>query len=82
MSALTKTTTKPDLRIMLSSERARSAGVAVLGAILLALAFPRTGIAAFAPLGAAALFLAWEGASWKRSFAVGDRSPKAGSYIY
>lgn len=56
---------------MLSSERARSAGVAALGAILLALAFPRTGIAWFAPLGAAALFLAWEGASWKRSFAIG-----------
>ncbi|MBV8639336.1 MAG: apolipoprotein N-acyltransferase [Candidatus Eremiobacteraeota bacterium] len=56
---------------MLSSERARSAGVAALGAILLALAFPRTGIAWVAPLGAAALFLAWEGASWKRSFAIG-----------
>ncbi len=56
---------------MFSSERARSAGVAALGAILLALAFPRTGIAWFAPLGAAALFLAWEGASWKRAFALG-----------
>lgn len=71
MNALTKTTTKADLRIMLSSERARSAGVAALGAILLALAFPRTGIAWFAPLGAAALFWAWEGASWKRAFALG-----------
>ncbi len=71
MSALTKTTTKPNLRIMLSSERARSAAVAASGAILLALAFPRTGIAAFAPLGAAALFFAWEGASWKRAFATG-----------
>lgn len=71
MNALTKTTTRPNLRIMLSSERARSAGVAACGAIFLALAFPRTGAAWLAPIGAALLFLAWEGSSWKRAFATG-----------
>lgn len=56
---------------MLSSERARSAGVAVCAAIFLALAFPRTDAAWLAPVGAAALFLSWEGASWKRAFTLG-----------
>jgi len=42
-----------------------------LGALALALSFPRAGWWWCAPIGAAALFLAWQGASWKRSFALG-----------
>lgn len=56
---------------MFSSTRVRGTALAAAGALLLAFAFPRANIAWFAPLGAAALFLAWEGASWKRSFALG-----------
>lgn len=56
---------------MLSSTWVRSTAAAVLGAVLLALAFPRAGLAWCAPLGAAALFWAWEGTSWKRAFALG-----------
>jgi apolipoprotein N-acyltransferase len=51
-------TIKPDLRI-------------ILGALLLALSFPRAGLWWCAPIGAAALFWAWQDASWKRSFALG-----------
>jgi len=40
----------------------------MLGAIALALAFPKTGQAWLAPLGAAGLFWAWERLSWKRAF--------------
>lgn len=56
---------------MLSSQSLRRTALATAGALLLALAFPRAGLWAAAPIGAAALFLAWEGASWKRSFALG-----------
>ena len=56
---------------MLSSNRALSTVIAACGAILLALAFPKFGAAWLAPFGAAALFLAWEGTSWKRAFATG-----------
>jgi apolipoprotein N-acyltransferase len=51
-------TIKPDLRI-------------IVGALLLALSFPRAGLWWCAPIGAAALFWAWQDASWKRSFALG-----------
>src|SRR5579863_3713847 len=70
MSAAVRTT-KPSLRIMLSSEGFRRASLAVAGALLLVLAFPRSGLWWCAPMGAAALFLAYDGASWKRSFALG-----------
>lgn len=40
----------------------------MLGAIALALAFPKTQQAWLAPLGAAGLFWAWERLSWKRAF--------------
>jgi apolipoprotein N-acyltransferase len=42
--------------------------VAMLAAIALALAFPKTQQAWLAPLGAAGLFWAWERLSWKRAF--------------
>ena len=45
--------------------------LATVGALLLASAFPRAGLWFAAPIGAAALFLAWQGASWKRNFALG-----------
>lgn len=48
--------------------RAAELGAAVLGAIALASAFPKTGQAWLAPLGAAALFWAWQRLSWKRAF--------------
>jgi apolipoprotein N-acyltransferase len=48
-----------------------AASLAAAGGLLLALAFPRAGVAVLAPVGAAALFLAWHRASWKRSFALG-----------
>lgn len=51
--------------------RAQQACYAIVAALLLALAFPKANIAWFAPLGTAALFLAWESASWKRAFALG-----------
>src|SRR5580700_7471169 len=51
-------TIKPDLRI-------------IVGALLLALSFPRASLWWCAPMGAAALFWAWQDASWKRSFALG-----------
>lgn len=47
------------------------ASVAAVAAVLLALAFPKAGAAWLAPIGAAALFWTWEGASWKRAFALG-----------
>ena len=40
----------------------------MLGAVALALAFPKTQQAWLAPLGAAGLFWAWERLSWKRAF--------------
>jgi apolipoprotein N-acyltransferase len=45
--------------------------VAAVAGILLAVAFPKTGFAWAAPLGAAALFWTWQGASWKRACALG-----------
>lgn len=56
---------------MVSSKPMLRASGAAVAAILLALAFPKTGFAWLAPIGAAALFWAWEGASWKRAFALG-----------
>ncbi len=43
----------------------------LLGAIALALAFPKTGQAWLAPLGAAALFWSWHRLAWKRAFFTG-----------
>jgi apolipoprotein N-acyltransferase len=71
MNVVSRTNTKPSFRIALSSVRMQQASVALLGALLLALAFPKAGVAWFAPLGAAALFWSWEHASWKRAFALG-----------
>jgi len=45
--------------------------VATLGALLMALAFPKTNAAVLAPVGTAALFWAWFGVSPKRAFWVG-----------
>jgi apolipoprotein N-acyltransferase len=45
--------------------------IALLGALALALAFPKTQQAWLAPLGAAGLFWAWERLSWKRAFFTG-----------
>lgn len=56
---------------MLSSNRALSAALAAVGAVLLALSLPHFGAAWLAPIGASALFLAWEHTSWKRAFATG-----------
>lgn len=44
---------------------------ALLGALALAMAFPKAQQAWLAPLGAAALFWAWERLSWKRAFFTG-----------
>jgi apolipoprotein N-acyltransferase len=71
MSASTRTTTKPNLRITVSSVSVRQVLAAAVGALLLALAFPKVNAAWLAPVGAAALFWAWEGASWKRAFSLG-----------
>jgi len=46
-------------------------GAATLGAVAMALAFPKTNAALFAPLGAMALFWAWFGVSPKRAFWIG-----------
>jgi len=56
---------------MLSSERLRAALIAALSGLLFALAFPRTGLAWAAPLGAGALFWTWQRASWKRALFLG-----------
>ena len=45
--------------------------VALGGAVLMALAFPKTNATGLAPLGAAALYWAWFGLSPKRAFLVG-----------
>ena len=50
---------------------ARIAGVAVLSGVLMALAFPKYGWSALAPLGACGLFWMWSRLSWKRAFAAG-----------
>ncbi len=46
-------------------------GVAIAGAVLVALAFPKTNAVVLAPLGAVGLFWAWFGLSPKRAFLVG-----------
>jgi apolipoprotein N-acyltransferase len=45
----------------------RDAGVAACAALALAAAFPKFGAAWLVPFGTAALFLTWQGASWKRA---------------
>ncbi|MDQ2662949.1 MAG: apolipoprotein N-acyltransferase [Candidatus Eremiobacteraeota bacterium] len=62
---------KTSLRIISTSIRLRDFGIAALGAVALALAFPKTGLAWLTPLGAAALFWSWQGLSWKRAFGMG-----------
>lgn len=64
-------TTKSNLRIIGTSVRAVEFGVAALGAVALALAFPKAQQAWLAPLGAAGLFWVWQRLSWKRAFWVG-----------
>lgn len=54
-----------------SSTWVRRAAASAAAAVLLALAFPRAGLAWCAPIGVAALFWTWEGTSWKRAFALG-----------
>jgi apolipoprotein N-acyltransferase len=73
MNAVTSTIIKPklDLRIMLSSAPVRDAGIAATAAIALAAAFPKVGAAWLVPLGTAALFWLWEGASWKYAALLG-----------
>lgn len=56
---------------MLSSTGLRGLAAVAGAAVLLALAFPRTGAAWLAPLGAAGLFWAWETPSLKRAFGYG-----------
>jgi len=70
MSAVTSTKSV-SLRIILTSARAFDIGIAALGAIALALAFPKANLAWLAPLGAAALFWLWYTSSWKRAFWLG-----------
>jgi apolipoprotein N-acyltransferase len=67
VSAITEST-KISLRNIGTSVRAGELAVAMLSAVALALAFPKTQQAWLAPLGAAGLFWTWERLSWKRSF--------------
>ena len=69
MSAITQST-KISLRSIASSAALEPA-VALLGALALALAFPKTQAAWLAPFGAAGLFWAWRRLSLKRAFFVG-----------
>ncbi len=64
----TAQSTKINLRNIGTSVRTAELGVAMLGAVALALAFPKTQQVWLAPLGAAGLFWAWERLSWKRAF--------------
>src|SRR5580692_9191839 len=66
VTAVSSTSPKPSLRIMHSSWL-RDAGVAACAALALAAAFPKFGAAWLVPFGTAALFLTWQGASWKRA---------------
>jgi apolipoprotein N-acyltransferase len=59
------------LRNIGTSVRAPELFVSLLGAIALAFAFPKASQAWLAPLGAAALFWAWQRLSWKRAFFAG-----------
>ena len=56
---------------MLSSSRWRDAGIVAGAAFALTAAFPKLGAAWLAPVGLAALFWMWQGASWKRAAALG-----------
>ncbi len=71
MSAVTKSDTKPSLRIILTSSHLRAAIVAAFAGVFLALAFPRTALGWAAPIGAGALFWTWRDASWKRAAFLG-----------
>ena len=55
----------------MSSSRLRDAGIAACAAVALAAAFPKLGAAWIVPFGTAALFWAWQGASWKSAAAIG-----------
>ena len=70
MTAIAQTT-KTSLRNIGTSARALEMAIAMLGALALAFAFPKTQAAWLAPFGAAALFWAWERLSWKRAFFTG-----------
>jgi apolipoprotein N-acyltransferase len=70
MNAVTTTKPKVNLRI-LSSSRLRDVAIAAVGALALAAAFPKIGAAWLVPFGTAALFSAWQGASWKWAAALG-----------
>lgn len=70
MSAVTKTS-RPTLRILLSSTALRDTLVAAIAAVALALGFPKTGAAWLAPFGTAALFWTFAGASWKGALTRG-----------
>ncbi|MDQ2872275.1 MAG: hypothetical protein M3R35_03985, partial [Candidatus Eremiobacteraeota bacterium] len=59
------------MRIIVTSSRARDAGIALLSAIALALAFPKANLPWLAPFGAAGLFWLWQGHSWKRALWTG-----------
>ena len=67
MSAIAQST-KLSLRNIGTSVRAAELGIALVSAVALALAFPKTQQAWLAPLGAAGLFWTWERLSWKRAF--------------
>jgi len=56
---------------MPSSLQVRRAIAAALSAFALAAAFPKLGAAWIVPLGTAALFWAWQGASWRRAALLG-----------
>lgn len=71
MTALDKPETKTALRTIDSSSRLRAAIIAVFSGLALALAFPRVGLAWLAPVGAGALFWAWQNASLKRAALLG-----------
>jgi apolipoprotein N-acyltransferase len=53
------------------SSLVRDVVVAAAAAVALAAAFPKTGAAWTVPLGTAALFWVWQGASWKRAALLG-----------
>src|SRR5580692_11831871 len=71
MNAVTTTSTKDSLRIMISSLTLRDAALAALAAVLLAAAFPKVGAAWLVPFGTAILFWLWQGASWKKAALLG-----------
>ncbi len=70
MSAVTKTS-RPTLRILLSSTALRDTLVAAIAAVVLTLGFPKVGAAWLMPFGTAALFWTFIGASWKGALTRG-----------